>query len=401
MNNNRKNVFALAACQSLLVMNNAMMISVGTLAADALAQNKMLVTLPATGYIIGGGLTTLPISLFMKRHGRRAGFTIGCIFGMIGATLAAAAMLSHNFWMLCLAALVSGVYTGSGGFYRFAAADMASAGNRSKAISLVLAGGIIGGIFGPESSKVTKDLLDTVFAGSFVSLVALALIALLIVRRLDLPNPSIEEQHGSTRPLAEIMRQPVFIVALLGGITAYGVMNLLMAATPLAMKMCSHPYGAAMLVIEWHIIAMFAPAFGTGWLIVRLGTLPVMFLGVLLKVAAIAIAVSSTAVPAFWSSMVLIGVGWCFLFVGGTTLLTEACAPAEKAKTQGINDMLIYVTMASTSLTSGAILYGFGWNTLNYTALPLLCITAIAILWLATIRRSARLRSAAVGVSLP
>jgi len=401
MNSNRKNVFALAACQSLLVMNNAMMISVGTLAADALAQNKMLVTLPATGYIIGGALTTLPISLFMKRHGRRAGFTIGCIFGMVGAALAAAAMLSQNFWMLCLAALVSGVYTGSGGFYRFAAADMAAAGNRSKAISLVLAGGIIGGIFGPESSKITKDLLGTVFAGSFVSLVALAMIALLIVRRLNLPNPSTEERHGNTRPLAEIMRQPVFIVAVLGGITAYGVMNLLMAATPLAMKMCSHPYGAAMLVIEWHIIAMFAPAFGTGWLIVRLGTLPVMFLGVLLKLAAIAIAVSSNAVPAFWSSMVLIGVGWCFLFVGGTTLLTEACAPAEKAKTQGINDMLIYVTMASTSLTSGAILYGFGWNTLNFTALPLLCITTIAILWLATLRRSARLRPATGSVSAP
>jgi len=399
MQKNRRNVFALASCQALLVMNNAMMISVGTLAADALAQNKMLVTAPATAYIIGGGLTTMPVSLFMKRHGRRAGFTIGAIFGMIGASLAAAAMLAHNFWLLCLAALVSGVYTGSGGFYRFAAADMASAGNRSKAISLVLAGGIIGGIFGPESSKLTKDLLDTVFAGSFLSLVGLAMVALLIVRRLDLPNPSTEEQHGSTRPLGQIMRQPVFIVAALGGITAYGVMNLLMAATPLAMKMCSHPYGAAMLVIEWHIIAMFAPAFGTGWLIARIGSLPVMFCGVLLKLAAIAIAVSGTTVTAFWSSMVLIGVGWCFLFVGGTTLLTEACTPAEKAKTQGINDMLIYVTMASTSLTSGAILYGYGWNTLNFTAMPLLCVTAIAILWLATIRRGGRLQPAAGGVS--
>ena len=399
MQKNRRNVFALASCQALLVMNNAMMISVGTLAADALAQNKMLVTMPATAYIIGGGLTTLPISLFMKQRGRRAGFTIGCIFGMIGAALAAAAMLSHNFWMLCLAALVSGVYTGSGGFYRFAAADMASAGNRSKAISLVLAGGIVGGIFGPESSKFTKDLLDTVFAGSFLSLVGLAMAALLIVRRLDLPNPSTEERHGSTRPLGEIMRQPVFIVAVLGGITAYGVMNLLMAATPLAMKMCSHPYGAAMLVIEWHIIAMFAPAFGTGWLIVRFGTLPVMFAGIVLNLTAIAIAVSSITVPAFWASMVLIGVGWCFLFVGGTTLLTEACAPAEKAKTQGINDMMIYVTMASTSLTSGAILYRYGWNTLNFTALPLLCVTAVAILWLATVRRSGRMRPVATGIT--
>lgn len=390
MNNDRKNVVALAACQALLVMNNATMISIGTLAADTLAVNKMLVTIPATAYIIGGGLTTMPISLFMKRHGRRAGFLVGCRFGMIGGALAAAAMLAHNFWMLCLAALVSGIYTGSGGFYRFAAADSLSANARSKAISLVLAGGIIGGIVGPEGSKLTKDLLESLFAGTFLSLVVLAAVALLILRRLDLPRPSLEEQHGSTRPLSAIMRQPVFIVAALGGITAYGVMNLLMAATPLAMKMCSHPYGAAMLVIEWHIIAMFAPAFGTGWLIVRVGTLPVMFTGILLKLAAIAIAISSTTVTAFWSSMVLIGVGWCFLFVGGTTLLTGACTPAEKAKTQGMNDLLIYLTMGSTSLTSGAILYGFGWNTLNLTALPLLAITAIAILWLATIRRGGR-----------
>ena len=390
MNNDRKNVVALAACQALLVMNNATMISIGTLAADTLATNKMLVTVPATAYIIGGGLTTMPISLFMKRRGRRAGFMVGCLFGMLGGALAGAAMLAHNFWMLCLAALVSGIYTGSGGFYRFAAADRLSANARSKAISLVLAGGIIGGIFGPEGSKLTKGLLESLFAGTFLSPVVLAAVATLILRRLDLPRPSHEEQHGSMRPLSAIMRQPVFIVAALGGITAYGVMNLLMAATPLAMKMCSHPYGAAMLVIEWHIIAMFAPAFGTGWLIARVGSLPVMFAGILLNLAAIAIAISSTTVTAFWSSMVLVGVGWCFLFIGGTTLLTEACTPAEKAKTQGMNDLLIYLTMGSTSLTSGAILYGFGWNTLNLTALPLLAVTAIAILWLATIRRDGR-----------
>ncbi|HKB84065.1 MAG TPA: MFS transporter [Burkholderiales bacterium] len=390
MNNDRRNVVALAACQALLVMNNATMISIGTLAADTLATNKMLVTIPATAYIVGGGLTTIPISLFMKRHGRRAGFLVGCRFGMIGGALAATAMLVHNFWLLGFAALVAGIYTGSGGFYRFAAADSLAVNARSKAISLVLAGGIVGGFFGPESSKLTKDLLDTLFAGTFLTLVVLAAVAMLILRRLDLPRPSHEEQHGSTRPLSAIMRQPVFIVAALGGITAYGVMNLLMAATPLAMKMCSHPYGAAMLVIEWHIIAMFAPAFGTGWLIARAGSLPVMFTGLVLNITAIAIAVSSTTVTAFWSSMVLVGVGWCFLFVGGTTLLTEAYAPAEKAKTQGVNDLLIYLTMGVTSLTSGAILYGFGWNTLNLTALPLLTITAIAILWLAAIRRSGR-----------
>ncbi|MEQ1882602.1 MAG: MFS transporter, partial [Burkholderiales bacterium] len=248
---------------------------------------------------------------------------------------------------------------------------------------------------GPESSKFTRELLDTVFVGSFLSLIFLAFIALAILRHLHLPMPSEEERSGATRPLFSIMRQPVFVVAVLGAITAYGVMNLLMAATPLAMKMCSHPYGAAMLVIEWHIIAMFAPAFGTGWLIVRTGVLPVMFAGVAMMAAAIAIATHSIAISAFWWSMVLIGVGWCFLFVGGTTLLTEACTPAEKAKTQGMNDLLIYSTMGMTSLSSGAILYQYGWNTLNMSALPLLLLTGLAIIWLAARRHATRVPGSA------
>lgn len=382
-------VVALAACQALLVTNNAMMISIGTLAADTLAQNKLLVTLPATAYILGGGIATMPVSLLMKRRGRRAGFILGCCFGIVGAALAATAMALHSFWLLAFGALVSGIYTGSGGFYRFAAADTVTADWRSKAISLVLAGGIVGGIFGPESSKLTRNLLETAYMGSFLSLIVLALISIAILRRIDLPAPTSEERHGPSRPLRAIVAQPAFVVAALGAVTAYGVMNLLMAATPLAMQMCNHSYNAAMLVIEWHIIAMFAPAFGTGWLIGRIGTLPVMFLGVLLKVAAIVIAVSSVTMTAFWLSMVLVGVGWCFLFVGGTTLLTETYQPAEKAKTQGFNDLLIYATMGATSLTSGAILYKYSWNALNASALPLLAITAVAILWLAATRRGA------------
>ncbi len=387
MDTSRKNVIALTASQALLVTNNVMMISIGTLAADTLARNKLFVTVPATAYIIGGGLATLPVSLLMKRYGRRAGFILGCVFGIVGAALATAAMAVQSFGLLCLAALVAGVYTGSGGFYRFAAADAASPESRSKAISLVLAGGIAGGVFGPESSKLTKDLLDVTFLGSFLSLIVLAFLAILILLRLDLPMPSHEERHGSVRPLASIARQPAFIVAILGSITAYGVMNLLMAAAPLAMQMCAHPYNAAVLVIEWHIIAMFAPAFVTGRLIARFGILPIMFLGVMLMLAAVAVAVSSISVAAFWISMVLVGVAWCFLFVGGTTLLTECYTPAEKAKTQGINDLLIYVTMGTTSVSSGAILYKHGWSTLNYCALPLLTVTAIAILWLAALRR--------------
>jgi MFS family permease len=334
------------------------------------------------------------MSHFMKRHGRRAGFMIGCLFGIAGAAIAALAVALHEFWLLCAASVVSGVYNGSGGFYRFAAADTASADFKSKAISLVLAGGIAGGILGPESSKLTRELLGPVFLGSFLSLILLAVGALLILRRLDIPLPSAEERIGSQRPLAAIVRQPVFIVAALGAITAYGVMNLLMAAAPLAMQMCGHGYSHQVLVIEWHIVAMFAPAFITGWVISRIGVLPVMFAGVLMNLAAVWIAVSGLTVTHFWLSMVLIGVGWCFLFVGGTTLLTEAYTPSEKAKTQGTNDLLIYLTMSTSSLSSGAILYRLGWNALNFSAVPLLAMTGTAILWLIYLRRSGAARTA-------
>jgi MFS family permease len=391
----RRLVPSLAACQALLVMNNVMMIAIGTLAADTIAGNRLLVTLPATAYIVGSAAGSLPMSLLMKRFGRRAGFMLGCGFGMLGGALAALAMSAASFWLLVLAAGVSGVYAGTGGFYRFAAADAAPSGFRSRAISLVLAGGIVGGILGPESSKLTRELAGPMFTGSFLSLVALAAVAMAILRRLDIPMPSDEERSGSQRPLREIMRQPVFIVGALGGICAYGVMNLLMAAAPLAMQLCGHPYASQVLVIEWHIVAMFAPAFFTGWLIARIGVLPVMLLGVLLNLAALAIGVSGIAGFHFWWSMVLIGVGWCFLFVAGTTLLTESYRPAEKAKTQGSNDLLIYLTMATSSLSSGAVLHHFGWNALNYSALPLLAVTAAAILWLAWLRRRGALRATA------
>jgi len=391
----RSNVVALGSCQALLVMNNVMMISIGTLAADTLATAKSLVTLPATAYIAGGALATVPISHFMKRSGRRAGFLLGCLFGMIGAALAAAAAAIGNFWLLCLAALVSGVYTGTGGFYRFAAADTVSVEFRSRAISLVLAGGIVGGILGPESSKLTRGLLGPLFTGSFLSLILLAAIAMLIVSRLDIPRASAEERGGAQRPLAQIALQPAFLVAALGATTAYGVMNLLMAAAPLEMQRCGHPYGAQVLVIEWHIVAMFAPAFFAGWLIARRGVLPVMFAGVLCALAAVAVAAASIAVVNFWIAMILIGVAWCFLYVGGTSLLTEAYRPAEKAKTQGFNDLLIYLTMSASSLSSGAILYHFGWNSLNFSALPPVALTASAILWLAWLRRRAVSRAPA------
>ena len=396
MDKTKKNVLGLAALQGLLITNNITVISLGSLTGYMLAAEKSLSTLPATCYIAGGALSTFGISLFMKRFGRRAGFTLGVMAGMSGAAVCTAAVALHSFWLFCLGTLIAGVYTASGGYYRFAAADISREGSKSRAISLVLAGGIIGGVLGPESSKITKDLLTVAFLGSYASLLLFGLIALIIIRFLSIPPPPAGESTGRGRPLRDIMRQPVFVVACLAAVASYAVMNLLMGATPLAMQICGLPYPSATLVIEWHIIGMFAPAFFAGWLIQRFGVLRIMALGVLTYLLCIGAALSGQAVLNFWVSGTLLGVGWCFLYVGGTTLLTESYRPEEKARTQGINDMMVFAVMGAASAVSGAILYRLGWNALNLSALPLLIVTGVAIAWLALTRRSAGPVAAAV-----
>ena len=385
-----KNVAALAGLQGLLITNNITVVSLGSLAGYMLASHKALATLPATAYIAGGACSTFAISLLMKRIGRRAGFTLGALVGMTGAAICTLAIALHSFWLFCLGTLVAGVYNASGGYYRFAAADVAPPDLRSRAISLVLAGGIIGGVLGPESSKFTKELLPVSFMGSYAALMVFALLALIIIRLLRIPDPPALERTGPARPLKEIIRQPVFIVACLGAVTSYAVMNLLMGATPLAMQICGLPFSSATIVIEWHIIGMFAPALFAGSLIRRFGVLNIMAVGVATYVACIVAAVTGQTVVNFWFSSTLLGVGWCFLYVGGTTLLTEAYRPEEKARTQGINDVFVFVIMGLASAASGAILYNLGWNALNIFAVPLLIVTAVALAWLAAHRRDAK-----------
>ena len=388
MSSSRRNIAALAVCQGLLITNNISVVSIGSLTGYALATNKALSTLPATAYVIGGALSTFPISLFMKRYGRRAGFTLGASAGLLGALLCTAAVASNVFWLFCLGTFVAGAYTASGGYYRFAAADVASPGFKSKAISLVLAGGMIGGVLGPESSKLTKDLLSVAFVGSYAAIAVFALIAIAILRLVELPPPSQQERSGPTRALSEIVRQPVFVVACLGAVAAYASMNLLMGVTPLAMQMCGLPYASTALVIESHIIGMFAPALVAGALVQRFGALQVMAAGALTYLVCVGTALSGQTVWHFWWSGTLLGVGWCLLYIGATTLLTEAYAPAEKAKTQGINDTMVFVIMAASNALSGVVLYRLGWNVLNVTALPLLLATLLALAWLALRRRA-------------
>src|SRR6266850_4943936 len=318
MNSTRRNVGLLAACQAMLFTNNTTMIAITGLAGLALTPVKALATLPVTCWILGGAIATMPASLHMKHVGRQRGLSMGVFWGIAGALLCAAAMWLQSFWLLCFGTLVWGVYNAYGQYYRFAAADVASPDFKATAISLVLAGGLVGGILGPNASRLTVDLLGPKFMGAYLVLVVFALATMVILRFIRIPNPTAEEQAGSGRPLSELAAQPKFIVAVLAGAIGYGVMNFLMVSTPIAMQVCGHPYGDAAFVISSHVVGMFGPSFFTGPLIKRFGVLPVMLCGAALNLVTIGIALSGVSVAHFWWSLVLLGVGWNFLFIGGT-----------------------------------------------------------------------------------
>ncbi len=389
MENAKKNVALLAGCQAMLFTNNVTLISLAALAGFSLADNKALSTLPATAYVVGAALTTLPASFFMKRFGRQTGFQVGTSMGIVGACICCVALWLHSFWLLCAGVLVLGVYNAFGQYYRFAAADAASFDFKAKAISLVLTGGLVGGILGPEMSKYTRDMFAVPFLGAYASLIVFCLITMALLAFIRIPQPGAAERNEPVRPLAQIAAQPAFIVAVTGSALGYGVMSLLMTATPLAMGLCGHAYSSAALVIEWHVIGMFAPAFFTGSLIRRFGVLKVMFAGTVLEALCMAVALSGVLVAHFWWALLLLGVGWNFLYVGGTTLLTECYRPAEKAKAQGTHDFLVFLTTATSSFSSGLLMNRNGWAMLNYAALPVLAVIGAAICWLALRRRSA------------
>jgi len=387
----RRNVGLLAVCQALLMTNNSTLIAINGLAGLALAPITWLATLPVTCWVLGGAVATMRASLHMKRVGRQRGMTMGTLWGIVGALICAAAVALQSFWLLCFGTLVFGVYNAYGQYYRFAAADAASVDFRATAISLVLAGGLVGGVLGPTTSRLTIDLLATKYVGAYLALIGFALLTMLLLRFIRIPTPSAAEQQASGRSLVEIAAQPKFLVAVLAAAISYGVMNFLMTSTPIAMGVCGHPYGDAAFVISSHVVAMFAPSFVTGALIRRFRVLPVMFVGALLNVAAIATALSGISVPQFWGSLVLLGVGWNFLFIGATTLLTETYRPEERAKAQGANDMAIFVMMTVSSLTSGMIVTSAGWERVNYAAAPMIAVVAILIAWLGLRQRAARM----------
>jgi MFS family permease len=389
-----RNILLLACCQALLLTNGAGLIAMSALVGFSLTETKALATLGATTYVLGSALATMPASLWMARVGRRTGFMTGALVNVGGCGLAAFALWQHSFVLFCVATAVIGIYNAIGLQYRFAAAEIASPADRAKAISLVLAGGIVGGFLGPQTTHWGRDLFAEPFLGSFLLLAGWALLALAVQSRVRVPAPTLEERAGGGRPLATIVRQPVFIVAALSGALSYGLMNLLMVATPLAMSFCSHPYAQAAMVIQWHVVGMYAPGFVTGHLIKRFGVLTIIVAGVALIAGCIAVALAGDTVAHFLVALILVGIGWNFMYTGGTTLLTEAYAPAEKAKTQGANDFVIFATMGLSSFASGALVSTAGWEKMNLGVIPVLAVALGAVLWLALSRRAARVASA-------
>jgi MFS family permease len=383
-----RNVLVLSSTQATLQITGATMTAVTGLAGYALAADKSFATVPLTFYVLGSAITTIPASLLMKSVGRRAGFQIGTAIGMCGGALCSAAIFLASFWLLCVGMTVMGMYTAFGKYYRFAAADAARYDFRAKAISLTLAGGIVGGVVGPEMAKRTVDLFaDHLYLGSYLSLIFVCMLAMLVLARLDIPKLPEHELNAAGRPLGSIMRQPVFVVAVLASMLSYGIMNLMMTSTPLAMRAHDHHFNDAAFVLEWHMIGMYGPSFFTGSLINRFGVLSVILAGIVLLFVAIVSALAGTALLNFWMALFMIGLGWNFMYVGGSALLTECYTPSERAKTQAAHDFLVFSTMAVSSMSSGMLLNKSGWHAVNYGAAPFLVLATAATLWLMWRRR--------------
>ena len=375
----------LVVCQGLFLTNNLIFIAINGLVGLSLAPLGWMATLPVMGYVVGGALSTGIVARTQSRFGRRTSFQIGLVVALLSALLCAYAAETRNFWLLVSATVLAGYYSANGQLYRFAAAELVAPALREKAVSLVLAGGLIGAIIGPNLAKHTKDLLTTPFAGAYLALTGIAALAMVLMSFVRFPPvPPQQTQQDAGRPLWQIMTQPIFLVATVGASLGYGVMNLLMAATPLAMQVCGYPFDDAALVLQWHVIGMFAPGFFTGHLIKRFGTLPIMGAGVALNAACIAIALSGVDLQQFLVALFLLGVGWNFLFTASTTLAMQAYRPEEKDRAQAAINFSVFAVMAVTSFASGALVTTQGWWLLSLgSALPVALI-GIALVWVKT-----------------
>ena len=384
----RRNVLILALCQGLYLSARSTQAALSGLVGATLAPTPLLATLPYSLITLTTASTTIPASFLMARFGRRAGFVLGALIGGCGGALSTVAIFHRSFVLFCIGNALMGCFQASAQYYRFAAADASELAFKSRAVSWVLAGGVAAAVLGPSVARFSKDLFAPVlFAGAYLAIVVLASLSALLLTFLAIPAPGTWAERGGGRPLAVIARQPAFAAALANGVLGYAVMSFVMTATPLAAVACGHGSDDAIGIIRWHLVGMFLPSFFSGALIERFGVIRICLLGGALLLASVLISLSGTALYHFWIALALLGVGWNFMYVGGTTLLTTCYRPEERAKTQAANEFLTFGAVALSSFSSGGVLAGFGWNAVNYAVMPLLSLAVLVTLWYGAISR--------------
>ena len=385
----RSNVVRLAAAQALTGANSAVIFATGSIVGATLAPDMSLATVPLSMYVVGLAAGTLPTGAISRAYGRRVAFIIGTFCGVLTGLLASYAILHASFPLFCCATFLGGLYGAVSQSYRFAAADGASIAYRPKALSWVMGGGIFAGVLGPQLVQWTMDVWPPyLFAFSFVVQAVVALIAMAILAGVDAPKPAPADLHGG-RPLTEIIRQPRFIAAAICGIVAYPMMNLVMTSAPLAMKICGLSISDSNFGIQWHIVAMYAPSFFTGSLIARFGAPIVVATGLLLEAAGATIGLTGITAMHFWATLMVLGVGWNFGFIGASALVLETHRPQERNKVQAFNDFLVFGMMAIGSFSSGQLLANFGWSAVNLVVYPPVLL-GLSVLMLASFARRRR-----------
>jgi MFS family permease len=380
----RRNALVLALGQALAGGNGSVVTATGGILGAMFAPDKSLATLPVSVMVVGTWAGTLPVGFLVRRFGRRAAYQIGASVGCLAGLIGYVAVTEASFALYLVATFCAGLYQASHQSYRFAAADTAGADFKAKAVSWVLAGGLLAAFLGPQLVILTKDLMPPyLFAASYLGQAATAVCAVLVLGRVRAPAYVAPPKAGRSRPLGEIARQPRFIVAVTCGVASYSLMNLMMTAAPLAMVDCGHSVGDAALGIQWHVLAMFAPSFVTGALVTRFGATRIVAAGLTLLAASALVGYAGETVGHFWTALVLLGVGWNFGFVGATTMVIDCYRPEERTKVQSFNDFLIFGTMAVGSFVSGAMLAHFGWYFVSIVMFPVVAVAGAMLAWLA------------------
>jgi len=389
----KRNIPILALCQALFMSGTSLMVATTALVGFALTDDKIYASLPFTLQLVATMLTSIPAGKLRSKIGSKKSFMFATLLAMLGAAICAYGITEGSFILFTIGSILIGIFSGFANFYRFTAADSVDEAHKSRAISYVLAGGILASVIGPNLANYTREMISgAIFAGSYASIIILYILSFTLLSFLDLPNPTLDDVKGSkpARPLGIIIKQPRFIIAVISGMLGYATMSLVMTATPLAMQHQHHAYADTAFVIQWHVLGMFAPSLFTGQLIKRFGIFSVMLTGTIFGLLCVFVNLSGVSVNHFWLALFLLGVSWNFIFIGATTLLTEIYSESERFKTQALNDFIIFSMVALASLSAGILNHKFGWQFVNYMAIPTLSIILLCLTWLYAIDRRSK-----------